>query len=59
MRILWDLVVQPIHAARARERAIDAKILSRYALIAGLANVRAGLGGIFRGAKLRSGIAES
>ncbi len=58
MRILWDLVLQLIHAARAGERAVDTKILARYALVARLAHVRAGFWRVFRRAKLRSGIAE-
>ena len=58
MRILWDLVFQLIHAARARERAVDTKILTRYTLVTGLAHVGDGFWRVFRSAKLGSGIAE-
>lgn len=58
VRILWDLALQLIHTMRARERAVDTKILARYALVARLAYVRAGFWCVFRRAKLGSGIAE-
>src|SRR5258708_40266998 len=58
MRILWDLVFQLVHAARARERAVETKILTTYALVTRLADVGAGFWRVFRSAKLGSGIAE-
>ena len=58
MRILWDLVLQLVDAARTRERAVDTKIVARYALVTRLAHVRAGFWRVLRRAKLRSGIAE-
>ena len=58
MRILWDLVLQLVDAARTRERAVDTKIVARYALVTRLSHVRAGFWRVLRRAKLRSGIAE-
>src|SRR5260370_1776022 len=50
MRILWDLVFQLTHAARAGERAVDTKILARYTLSTRLPAVAAGFWRVFRSA---------